>query len=133
MKRPILVTVIGVVGIIGGIAQTAFGALLIGLRNDEAFLADADIESGSVVAIAVACVVVGVLTVVFAIGLLKGSRVARALLGVSELSRIGLGIYTIAALDAERRPAAVGNILTALVVLYFLFGTQKAKQFFARR
>lgn len=133
MKRPVLVTIIGIIGIIGGAFQAVFGALLLGLRNDEQFLADAKIESGSATAIAIACIVVGVLTVVFSIGLLKGNRLARLLLGISEVAQLGLGIYALVALDSARRASAVGSIVSALIVLYFIFGTDKAKAFFARR
>ena len=133
MKRPFLVTLIGVFSIIGGIAQAVFGAVLLSLRNDQVFLADADIESDLATTIAIACMVVGVLAVVFAIGLLKGNRLARLLLGASQVAQIGLSVYALVELDAERRPGAIGNILTALVVLYFVFGTDKAKAFFARR
>ena len=131
MKRPVLVTIIGIIGIIGGVGQTLFGALLLGLRNDQTFLADAKIESGTATAIAIVCMVVGVLSVVFSLGLLKGSRVARGLLAFSQAGQIGVSIYALATLDASRRPAAIGTIVTGLIVLYFLFGTDKAKAFFA--
>lgn len=133
MKRPFLVTLIGVFSIIGGIAQAAFGAVLLGLRDDANFLAEAEIDSNLATTIAIVSIVVGVLAVVFAIGLLKGNRLARLLLGVSQVAQIALAVYTIVELDAERRSAAVGNILSAIVVLYFAFGTEKAKAFFARR
>lgn len=133
MKRPVLVTIIGVIGVVGGVAQAVFGGILLGLRNDQAFLADAKIESSAATAIAVACMVVGVLSVVLSLALLKGNRVARGLLGVSQAAQIGISVYTLATLDASRRAASVGTIVTGLVVLYFLFGTDKAKAFFAKR
>ena len=43
--------------------------------------------------------VIGVLTVVFAVGLLKGSRVSRDLVGLMELLQLGVGIYIVAALE----------------------------------
>ncbi len=132
MKRPVLVTIIGVLAILGGIAQAAFGGLLFGLRNDATFLADANITSDKVTPIAIAAIVVGVLTVVFAIGLLKGSRLSRDVVGLMELLQIGVGIYVIASLDSSHRATAIGNIVGAVIVLYFLFGTQKAKNFFAK-
>lgn len=132
MKRPVLVTVMGVIGVIGGIAQAVFGGVLFGLRNDQTFLADANIKSGSATAIAIACLIVGVLTVVFSLGLLGGNRVARGLLGISELAQAGLGVYGLVALDSSRRISCIGAIVSALIVLYFLFGTQKAKAFFSQ-
>ena len=71
------------------------------------------------------------LTVIFAIGLLKGSRLSRALVGVMELLQIAAGIYVIVSLDSGHRATAIGNIIGAVIVLYFLFGTAKAKAFFA--
>ena len=40
MKRPVLVTIIGILGIIGGIAQAVFGGGIISLRNDQTFLSE---------------------------------------------------------------------------------------------
>jgi hypothetical protein len=131
MKRPVLVTVIGVLAVLGGVAQVVFGALLFGLRNDATFLADANIESNQVTPLAIALIVIGALTVVFAVGLLKGSRLSRNLVGVMEVLQIAGAVYALVALDAARRPSAIGSIVGALVVLYFLFGTEKAKAFFA--
>ena len=132
MRRPIVVTIIGVLAIIGGVAQAVFGAVLLTLRNDATFLADANIESSQVTALAIATLVIGVLTVIFAIGLLKGSRVSRMIVGVMEVLQIAGAGYTIAALDSARRGPAIGSIVGAVIVLYFLFGTEKAKRFFAQ-
>lgn len=131
-KRPVLVTVIGVFAVLGGIVQAAVGGLLFGLRNDAKFLADADITTDKVTPLAIALVAIGVLTVIFAIGLLKGSRLSRDVLGLMELLQIGAGIYTIVSLDSSHRSSAIGNIVGAVIVLYFLFFTDKAKAFFAK-
>ena len=132
MKRPVLVTVIGVLAIVGGVAQAAFGGLLFGLRNDQTFLDDANITSDKVTPIAIAAIVIGVLTVVFAVGLLKGSRLSRDVLGLMELLQLGVGIYVLASVDSSHRSTAIGNIVGAVIVLYFLFFTDKAKAFFAK-
>ncbi|MFZ4719407.1 MAG: hypothetical protein ACOYMR_08275 [Ilumatobacteraceae bacterium] len=132
MKRPVVVTVIGVLAALGGIAQVVFGAVLFGLRNDATFLADANIESSQVTPLAIALIIIGVLTVVFALGLLKGSRLSRDLVGIMEVLQIAGAIYTIVSLDSSRRASAIGSIVGALIVLYFLFGTEKAKAFFAK-
>ena len=132
MKRPVLVTIIGVLAMLGGVGQVAFGGLLVGLRNDAKFLADSKMTTDKVTHIAIALVAIGVLTVLFAVGLLKGSRVARDLIGLTEVLGLGVAIYTIAVLDASHRGTAIGNVVGTVIVLYFLFGTQKAKAFFAK-
>ena len=68
MKRPVLVTIIGIVAMLGGVGQVAFGGVLLGLRNDAQFLADANMTTNKVTYIATALVAIGVLTVVFASG-----------------------------------------------------------------
>jgi hypothetical protein len=132
MKRPLLVTIIGILALLGGIAQAVFGAVFLGLRNDATLLADTKLSTSTITALGIACIVVGALTVVFAIGLLRGSRVARAFIGLSELAQLGLGIYAIVALDTARRGSAIGTVIGAVIVLYFLFGTKKAAAFFAK-
>ncbi len=132
MKRPLLVTIIGIIGIIGGIGQTIFGFLLFGLRNKQSFLDDAGIESGHAGIIAIICIIVGIVTVIFSIGLLQGNRIARGLLGISEVAQLAMGVYALATLDSARRPGAIGSIISALIVLYFIFGTDKAKAYFAK-
>jgi hypothetical protein len=132
MKRPVLVTIIGILALLGGVAQVAFGGLLLGMRNDAKFLADAKMTTDKVTYIAIALVAIGVLTALFAVGLLKGSRVSRDLIGVMEVLGLGMAIYTIAVLDSSHRQTAIGNIVGTLIVLYFLFGTEKAKAFFAK-
>lgn len=132
MKRPVMVTIIGVLAIIGGIAQAAFGGLLLAARNDQTLLTDADLTSSQVTTIGIVSLVVGVLTVIFAVGLLKGSRVSRMLVGIMEVGQIAASVYAIVQLTSDHRPTAIGTIVGAVIVLYFLFGTQKAKDFFAQ-
>lgn len=132
MKRPVLVTVIGVIALLGGIAQAVFGLVLFGLRNDATFLADAKIESSSVTSLAIGSIVIGALTALLAIGLLRGSRLSRAFLGVIEVAGIAFGAWALIALDSSHRAGAIGSIVGSVIVLYFLFGTAKAKAFFER-
>ena len=132
MKRPVMVTVIGVLSILTGIGQVLFGGALIGLRNDATFLTDANMTTNKVTAFGGALIVVGVITFVFAIGLLKGSRVSRAVVGIMELCGIAGGVYAVSALDSSRKSTGIGTIIGAVIMLFFLFGTSKAKAFFAK-
>jgi len=132
MKRPVLVTIIGVFAILTGIVQVGIGALLLGVRNDAKVLADNDVTTNQLTAYGAALIGIGVLTVLFAIGLLKGRRLSRDMIGLMELAAIGGGIYAIVALDSARKSSGIGSIVGAVIVLYFLFGTEKAKAFFAK-
>jgi hypothetical protein len=132
MKRPFLVTVISIVMIVVGLFQTVIGITVLVERNDETFLADADVTSSQATGFGIALLVIGTLSVLLAFGLLRGSRLSRTLIGLVEVSQIASGIYALINLDSTRQASAIGMIVGALIVLYYLFGTDKAKAFFAR-
>jgi len=132
MKRPVLVTVIGIVMIVVGLLQVGVGILLVSQRNDATVLADANVTTSELTSIAVSLLVIGSLSVLLAFALLNGSRIARALIGLLELGQIAGGIYILVKLDSSHQSSGIGQIVGGLIVLYFLFGTEKAKAYFAR-
>ena len=131
MKRPVLVTVIGIIMIVVGLLQFGAGILLVSQRNDATVLADANATTSELTSIAAALLVIGALSVLLAFGLLNGSRVARGLIGLLELAQIVGGIYILVNLDNTNQASGIGQIAGGLIVLYFLFGTEKAKSYFA--
>ena len=132
MRRPFLVTIIGIVMILVGLLQSGAGILLLTQRNDATVLADANATTNELTAIAVTLLVIGAISVLLAFALLNGSRFARGLIGLLEVAQIAAGVYVLVKLDSNHQAAAIGQIAGALIVLYFLFGTDKAKSFFAR-
>jgi len=132
MRRPFLVTVISIVMIVIGLFQMGIGITVLVERNDDTFLTDADMTTSQATGFGIALLVIGTLSVLLAFGLLRGSRLSRALIGLVEVSQIASGIYALVKLDSTRQASAIGMIVGALIVLYFLFGTDKAKAFFAR-
>ena len=133
MKRPLIVTVMGLLLVLVGLGQAVLGAVVLGKHSDVTFLSDTKLDTSSkAVSVGIVLIVIGVLSVLFAIALLKGSRFARAWVGLVQLSSIGYGIYSIVSLKGATRSASIGTIAGALVVLYFLFGTEKAKAYFAK-
>jgi hypothetical protein len=131
MKRPFLVTLIGIVMIVVGVLQVLIGILFISQRNDASVLADANATSSEFTSIAVGLIVFGALSVLLAFALLAGSRIARALIGLLELFQIAGGVWVLLTLDSNHQASAIGQIIGGLIVLYFLFGTEKAKSYFA--
>jgi hypothetical protein len=124
--------VIGIVMIVIGALQVGVGLLLLTQRNDASVLADADVTTDELTSIAAGLLVVGALSVVLAFALLNGSRIARALIGLLELGQIAAGVYILVKLDSSHQASGIGQIAAGLIVLYFLFGTEKAKAYFAR-
>ena len=131
MKRPVLVTVIGIIMIVVGLLQLGAGILLVSQRNDATVLADANVTTSELTSIAAALLVIGALSVLLAFGLLNGSRIARGLIGLLEVGQIVGGIYILVNLDNTNQASGIGQIAGGLIVLYFLFGTEKAKSYFA--
>ena len=132
MRRPFLVTIIGIVMILVGLLQSGAGILLLSQRNDATVLADANATTNELTSIAITLFAIGAISVLLAFALLNGSRFARGLIGLLELAQIAAGVYVLVTLDSNHQAAAIGQIVGALIVLYFLFGTDKAKSFFAR-
>lgn len=131
MKRPLLVTVIGVVMVLIGLFQGFIGAVTFSKRNDADFLADVDQPSSKVGTWGVALLAFGVVSLLLGLALLSGSHAARMLVGVFEVAQIAGGVWLLVDGKSSQRGSAIGAIVGALVVLYFLFGTQKAKDYYA--
>ena len=131
MRRPVLVTLISFLLILTGVFQVLFGVVFFANRNDQDFLQDAGVDSSELTNLGVVLVIIGALSVFLAFSLLRGSRVARALVALVMIAQIAGGIYTLAELDSGHRASGLGAMIGAVVVLYFLFGTPKARAFFA--
>jgi hypothetical protein len=131
VRRPVLVTLISFLLILTGVLQVLFGVVFFANRNDQNFLQDAGVDSSELTNLGVLLVIIGAVSVFLAFSLLRGSRVARALVALVMLCQIAGGIYTLVELDSGHRASGLGAIVGAVIVLYFLFGTQKARAFFA--
>ena len=131
MRRPLIVTIISILSFLSGLFQIAIGAVLLANRNDQSFLDEARASTSEVTNLGVVLLVIGLLTLLVAIGLWTGSRFARALAGLVAAGQIVGGVYTIVKLDSSEQATGIGMILGSVLLLYFLFGTEKAKRFFA--
>jgi hypothetical protein len=130
--RGFLLTLIGVIGIIQGIVAILGGIGLIAERNDEDLLGNTDVGSTTLGWTGGWLIVIGVITLVVAIGILKGSDVARTVLAVVELFHIGGGLYVLIAHSGTERWDGLATILVALVVLWILYRARSEAYFEAR-
>jgi hypothetical protein len=132
MKRPVLVTVTSILIFLVGALQTLVGAIVLAKHNDAKFLADANATPSKLQALGIVLVVFGVISLLMAVGLARGSRLARAIVSIGMLGQIASGVYTLVTLKGSNRSTGIGMIVGALIGLYLLFGTEKAKSFFAK-
>ena len=131
MRRPVLVTLMSLLLMLTGAVQVLFGVVFFTHRNDDNFLQDAGVDSSALTNLAIFLVIVGAVSVFLAFSLLRGSRVARAFVALVMLCQIAGGIYSLTQLESGYRASGLGTVLGAVIVLCFLFGTQKARAFFA--
>jgi uncharacterized membrane protein HdeD (DUF308 family) len=131
VRRPVLVTLICLLLIVTGVFQVLFGVIFFANRNDASFLQDAGVDSSELTNLGIFLVIVGAVSVVLAFSLRRGSRVARAFVALVMLCQIAGGFYTLTTLDSGHRASGLAAILGAVIVLSSLFGTQKARAFFA--
>lgn len=132
MKRPFLVALVAIIMILTGVLQLLVAFLAFIDRNDAEMLNDADATSSQITTAVIALVIAALISIFLGSNLWRGKRFARALIGIFEVFQIAGAIYLLVVSEhKDHVGTAIGTILGALIVLYFLFGTQKAKQFFA--
>ena len=132
-RRPIRVTVLGVSGSIQGIVTLIVGIGLIAEHDDQDLLDHVDLGSDALLSTGLAALIIGALTLLLAIGLLRGAEWARLFIGILEVFHIGGGLYVLIAYEGSQRWSGLWAILIGLLVLWILFGSEKAEAFFEGR
>lgn len=126
--RPGGVTLVAVLTWIQGFLDVIGGIILLFNVNNPAF--EREFGYGDSVLIAgIAAIVIGVVIIVVARGLLRGSRVSRGIVTVFVLLSLVSAVYVAIAIPAQLAAAIVSGLLS-LVVLGLLW-SGKAASFFA--
>lgn len=126
-RRPVLLGVVTILMIIGGVIAIIAGILAIALRNE----AEVDVTPGVAVGIGIGAIISGLISIALAMALRRGSRIARTLVAVYEvLHIIGLIVAIIRYGHGTYISSAIVSIVFALIVLYYLYGTQGSREFF---
>ena len=128
-KRPVTITIIGVLAFIAGLLDMLSGVLLFfRLPNDEVVARFGG--SGGLISAAIGSIVVGLITAVLAGGLLRGSNTARLIITVLQVFSIIGSLFLAVAYMTD--PSVVGEWLGLAfsVVLLILLWTPKASRFF---
>jgi hypothetical protein len=129
VRRPVGVTVIVVLTWFSAIVSIVAGGVALLLSADE--LAAAGISEASANVYGWTTIIIGALTALVAMGLSGGSSLARALVSLLMVVRMGLGLWAILSLP-EGVVAGVLTIALALLVLFLLWNG-KANAFFNAR
>lgn len=129
-RVPLGVSIISILMYIGAILDIAAGIFLL-IETSEVAEA-ADVSESTITGAAIGLLVVGVIIGLLAWGLRSGSNGVRLLIGVVMALRIIFSIYAIIALPTARYEGVVTGII-AIVILYFLYGSEDSKAFFEGR
>jgi len=132
-RRPFGVTLIGVIGVIQGILVTIGGLALTVEHDDPDLLRHVGRTDGEVLGTGIGLIVVGVITLLVAWALLRGSNFARWLIGLIEIFHLASGVYLLFGYDGAYLWDGVVYIIIAVVVLYLLFGSARSEAFFEAR
>ena len=127
VRRPASVTVVVVLTWFAAVVSIAGGVVALLLSAEE--LAAADISEASANVYGWTSIVIGAAAALVAIGLGSGSSLARALVSLLMVARMGVGLWAIISLP-EGIVAGVITIALALIVLFLLWNG-KASAYFA--
>ena len=129
-KVPLGISVITILMIIGAIIDIAAGVFMLIEKTDVA--ATAEVAESTITYTAIAAIVMGVIIGLLALGLRSASNGVRILIAIVMVVRIAFAIWALIALPGSRFEGVVTAIV-AVVVLYFLYGSEDSKAFFGDR
>ena len=131
-RRPILLGIVTILMIISGTLSIIAGVVVIALRANTDFVQEVNESEGTITGIGIAAIISGLISIVLAVALRNGSRIARALVLVYEVLHIAFAVYAIITLDHNTYLASsIVTIALSLLIIYYLYGTRGAREFFA--
>ncbi|GAB3631097.1 hypothetical protein GCM10027421_04500 [Microbacterium shaanxiense] len=132
--RPFGVTLVAVFLFITGILSIMGGILgFIGSSNGASeTLEGVTLDGTGIAVLSGFFVVVGVLNMIFAFGILRGSRVARAIITVLQLITIISGVVALVTSGAQLWHG-IYNLLLPILIVVLLWAGARTREFFASR
>lgn len=126
-RRPVILSIVTILMIIAGAIAIIAGIIAIAVRNDEGV----DVSSRVAVLIGIGAIASGLISIALAVALRQGSRIARALVAIYEvLHIIGTIVAIIRVGHGSYFASGIVSIAFAVLVLYYLYGTEGSRRFF---
>ena len=129
--RPLGITVIVVIMWIQGLLGIVGGLITFFERNNNDLVDHYSASSGTLGAIGIALIVIGLITILLAQALSRGSAGVQLFVGLISAFNLGVAIWGLIALAGTGRVNAIVQGVIAAVVLYILFN-RDSQEFFAR-
>jgi len=128
-NMPAGVAFVGVITLLMGLATMALGGVWLWVSGDAALLGEVDTSADDAKIYGWASLGLGLIITLVAIGLFRGSRLARFLVVLLMVARIGLDVYALLAVDGFAwLPAAISIAWAVLIIL--MLSTNRASRFF---
>ena len=126
-KRPLGVTLVAALAIISGAFDVIGGIVLLAGQAD-AELSAALGGTGMLVTVATASILIGIATIIIAIGLLRGNAVSRIAATILQLFSLGMSVWV-----GIAQPSSLGteipSALLAIAVLVLLWSGEASRYF----
>ena len=129
VQRPWEVTLLVVLGYIGGFFNTLTGILIMLDRDDLDFQGISLHTENQLLWFGLSVAVLGLAQILLANLLGKGSQVVRVFYAVIAVLNLAAGVWAMIALHSEQRASGVVAAVVSLIVLWLLFN-QKSEEFF---
>jgi hypothetical protein len=131
-RRPLLLSVITILMILSGAVAVISGVILAVFSGNDSLQRDSGESSSTLLTLGISGIVLGLIHIWLAMGLRRGSRFIRALVGLFEIVQIAAAIWALIALHDQYRLNAIVTILISLFVLWYLYAHQRSRAFFTR-
>ena len=126
-KRPLGVTLVAALAIISGAFDVIGGIVLLAGQGDDE-LTEAFGGTGMLITVATSSILIGLATIIIAIGLLRGNAVSRIAATVLQLVSLAMSVWV-----AIAQPSSLGteipSALLAVAVLVLLWSGEASRYF----
>lgn len=127
---PIGVGFLATLGVVQGVLAILIGLFLVLDRNAETLQVHTALSSTQLAAIGAGAILGGAISVVLSLALRNGSQTVRLWFGLVALLNVAVAFWGVVGTHAEQRFTAAGSLVIGMFVLWLLFGSQRAIDFF---
>ena len=129
-ERPGGITLIMVLAVINSVFLILGGIFVLLDHDDHRLLRESGLTVNALQGAGVALIVVGVIGLIVALALGRGSRIARLLFGIWAVFEFAGGLYSAFAFTGEQQASGVLSAAIGFIVLYLLYGSERDREYF---
>ncbi|MEX2256396.1 MAG: hypothetical protein WEC34_13225 [Acidimicrobiia bacterium] len=128
--RPGAITLIMVLAWISGALNVLGGIFVIIDRDDRHLIVQSGATSDELLYAGIASIIVGIVVMMLAGALGRGSRGARLVFGIFAVLNLAAGLISAFSYDGEQRTTGIVAAVIWAFVLYLLYGSERDRDYF---